>query len=123
MKQEITAALDLLISYVQRYGSLKEERIEQFRGELENVLLNRYQGHWYPGKIIEIFVSKKFISSSLSDKPIKGQAFRSLEFNKENHFSDAIVAQVCRQLGFNSDLLGIRHELTLWIDPCEVSVR
>jgi protein Tob/BTG len=57
------------------------------------------------------------------DKPIKGQAYRSLEFTKENNFSDAIVAQVCRQLGFTSDLLGIRHELTIWIDPYEVSIR
>lgn len=64
MKQEITAALDLLISYVQRYGSLKDESIEQFRGELETVLLNRYQGHWYPGKFIEIVRSLEFISLS-----------------------------------------------------------
>jgi len=51
MKQEINAALDLLSSYVQRYGSIKEESIEQFRLQLEKVLLERYQGHWYPGKI------------------------------------------------------------------------
>jgi hypothetical protein len=51
MKQEIHIALDLLTSYVQRYGSIKEESLEQFRTELEKVLLDRYQGHWYPGKI------------------------------------------------------------------------
>jgi hypothetical protein len=26
-------------------------------------------------------------------------------------------------LGFTPNLLGIRHELTLWIDPYEVSIR
>jgi hypothetical protein len=51
MKQEINAALDLLTSYIQRFGSIKEESIEQFRTELEKVLVERYQGHWYPGKI------------------------------------------------------------------------
>jgi len=51
MKQEINVALELLSSYVERYGSIKEESIEQFRSELEKVLLERYQGHWYPGKI------------------------------------------------------------------------
>ena len=51
MKQEIEVALDLLTSYVQRYGSIKEESIEQFRNELTKVLLDRYQGHWYPGKM------------------------------------------------------------------------
>jgi hypothetical protein len=51
MKKEITVALELLTSYVQRYSSIKEESIEKFRTELEKVLLERYQGHWYPGKI------------------------------------------------------------------------
>jgi hypothetical protein len=51
MKQEINVALELLSSYVERYGSIKEESIEQFRSELEKVLLERYQGHWYSGKI------------------------------------------------------------------------
>ena len=51
MKQEINVALNLLSSYVQRNGSIKEESIEQFRLQLEKVLLERYQGHWYPGKI------------------------------------------------------------------------
>jgi hypothetical protein len=51
MKQEINVALELLNSYVERYGTVKEESIEQFRTELEKVLLERYQGHWYPGKI------------------------------------------------------------------------
>ncbi|CAF1125609.1 unnamed protein product [Rotaria sordida] len=105
MKKEIDVALNLLCSYVQRFGSIKEESIEQFRTQLEKTLLERYQGHWYP------------------DKPIKGQAYRSLEFNKENDFCDVIVAQVCQNLGFTPNLLGMRHELTLWIDPYEVSIR
>ncbi len=69
------------------------------------------------------FFNHSFIFEIILDKPIKGQAFRSLEFNKENNLCDVIVAQVCRQLGFTSDLLGIRHELTLWIDPYEISIR
>lgn len=64
-----------------------------------------------------------FHFSFFIDKPIKGQAYRSLEFNKENNLCDVTVAQVCRQLGFTSDLLGFRHELTLWVDPREVSLR
>ncbi len=52
MKTEINVALDLLCSYVERYGSIKEESIEQFRTQLEKVLLERYQGHWYAGKDI-----------------------------------------------------------------------
>lgn len=51
MKEEIDVALDLLVSYVSRFGSIKEENIEEFRTHLQKRLLERYQGHWYPGKI------------------------------------------------------------------------
>jgi hypothetical protein len=57
------------------------------------------------------------------DKPIKGQAYRSLEFNKENDYCDVIVSQICNDLGFAPNLLGVRHDLTLWIDPYEVTIR
>ncbi|CAF3244820.1 unnamed protein product [Rotaria socialis] len=105
MKQEIDVAVDLLCAYIQRYGTAKEESIELFRLQLGKALLDHYRGHWYP------------------DKPTKGQAYRSLEFNKENDFCDTIVGQVCGYLNFTPSLLGIRHELTLWIDPYEVSIR
>ncbi|CAF4536111.1 unnamed protein product, partial [Rotaria socialis] len=105
MKNEINSALDLLVAYVQRFGSIKEENIEEFRSHLQQNLLQRYQGHWYP------------------DKPAKGQAYRSLEFNEENDYCDLIVSQICNDLGFAPNLLGIRHELILWIDPYEVTIR
>jgi hypothetical protein len=72
-------------------------------------------------RFIDIFLF--IILFIILDKPIKGQAYRSLEFNKENNFCDPVVAQVCHHLGFTPDLLGIRHELTLWIDPYEISIR
>ena len=54
MKKEIDVALDLLATYVQRFGSIKDENIEEFRSKLRQTLLERYQGHWYPGKIISL---------------------------------------------------------------------
>ena len=54
MKKEIDVALDLLASYVQRFGSIKEESIEEFRTKLQENLLEHYQGHWYPGTRINI---------------------------------------------------------------------
>jgi len=64
-----------------------------------------------------------FFINVILDKPIKGQAYRSLEFNKSNDYCDKIVAKICQKLGFTPNLLGIRHDLTLWIDPCEVTIR
>lgn len=49
MKTEIAVALDLLASYAQRFGSINEESLEKFRVKLQEILLERYQGHWYPG--------------------------------------------------------------------------
>lgn len=124
MKKEINAALDLLMSYVQRFGSIKDEIVEQLRQHLQQTLLERYQGHWYPGRIEprDSSLANRTVSCHL-DKPIKGQAYRSLEFNKENDYCDVIVSQICQDLSIASSLLGIRHELTLWIDPYEVTIR
>lgn len=125
MKEEIQAALQFLVSFIQRSSSMKDETIEQFRQELEKTLNERYVGHWYTGK--KSWVMEKFLQwtycTLVLDKPIKGQAYRSIEFTKENDFSDTIVNQVCRKLGINPRSLGIRQELILWIDPCEVSLR
>lgn len=49
MKKEIDTALDLLASYVQRFGSINEETLEKFQSKLHDFLLERFQGHWYPG--------------------------------------------------------------------------
>ena len=124
MKKEINAALDLLMSYIQRFGSIKDDTVEQLRKHLQETLLERYQGHWYPGKIEPWYPSlaDRAVPCYL-DKPIKGQAYRSLEFNKENDYCDMIVAQICQDLSIASSLLGIRHELTLWIDPYEITIR
>lgn len=64
MKKEIDVALDILLAYVQRFGSIKDQTMEQFRLQLEQILLERYQGHWYPGKNIEFsFYSRSNIFS------------------------------------------------------------
>jgi hypothetical protein len=52
MKKEIDVALNLLMAYVQRFGSIKDQSIEEVRTHLQQILLERYQGHWYPGMSI-----------------------------------------------------------------------
>lgn len=53
MKKEIDVALDILLAYVQRFGTIKDQTMEQFRSQLEQILFERYQGHWYPGTNID----------------------------------------------------------------------
>ena len=57
MRQEIDVALDLLTSYVQRFGSINEGTLERFRTHLQQSLLQHYQGHWYPGEFIFIVIN------------------------------------------------------------------
>ena len=52
MKEEIRAALQFLIPYVKRSGSIKDDVLEQFHQELEKTLIERFHGHWYTGKTI-----------------------------------------------------------------------
>ncbi|CAF0748642.1 unnamed protein product [Didymodactylos carnosus] len=104
MKQEINAALDLIVSYVQRFGKVKETNLNEFRTNLEKSLLEKYEGHWY------------------IEKPMRGQAYRSLVFTKKNE-CDPIVTQACEKAAFNSILLGIQHDITIWVDPKEVTIR
>jgi hypothetical protein len=49
MKKEVDVAVDLLIAYIQRFGSMKDEESNDFRARLQQTLLKRYEGHWYPG--------------------------------------------------------------------------
>ena len=124
MKKEIDVALDLLMSYVQRFGSIKDDTVEELRKHLQAILLERFQGHWYPGKTDGLFSNTSTRTPVRRlDKPIKGQAYRSLEFNKDNDYCDVIVSPICQELGIASNQLGIRHELTLWIDPYEITIR
>ncbi|CAF0812224.1 unnamed protein product [Didymodactylos carnosus] len=104
MKQEINAALDLIVSYVQRFGKVKETNLNVFRTNLEQSLLEKYQGHWY------------------IEKPVRGQAFRSLIFQKDSE-CDPIIAKACEKAAFMPALLGIQHDITIWIDPREVTIR
>lgn len=107
-------------------GQLKNKRWNNFVSNLNNYFSNVIKDigirvSWQESRN-SVQWTQEFNLLSL-DKPIKGQAYRSLEFNKDNDYCDAIVSQICQQLGFASNLLGIRHDLTLWIDPYEITIR
>ena len=51
MKQEIDIAVHLLKSYVERFGTLEADVLEDFSDRLAKNLLNRYKGHWYTGRL------------------------------------------------------------------------
>lgn len=102
MQVEIEIALNFIISYL--YNKLPRRRVNIFGEELEKALKHKFQGHWYP------------------DQPVKGSAFRCF---KTGDTPDPVLEIAAAQSGVLAvDILeNLPHELSVWIDPGEVSYR
>ena len=104
MKDEVSAASDFLTRLVGKNENLSESTVSQFRETLNQVLLNRFKNHWFP------------------EKPSRGQGFRCIRVN-ENIRRDPTLESVCQEIGIKYTDLQLPLELTLWIDPEEVTCR
>ncbi|XP_016925281.2 protein Tob2 isoform X1 [Drosophila suzukii] len=102
MHIEIQVALNFVISYL--YNKLPRRRVNIFGEELEKALRDKFQGHWYP------------------EKPFKGSAYRCL---KTGDPIDSVLERAARESGVPiGDILeNLPNELSVWIDPGEVSFR
>lgn len=102
MTVEIQVAISFLISFM--YNKLPRRRVNNFGEELESALRHKFEGHWYP------------------DKPFKGSAYRCL---KTTQPLDPVFLIAARESGMDLDDIqeNLPHELSIWIDPGEVSYR
>jgi len=105
MKLELLSAANFLAHLV-RLGrrNVSESQLTKFRDSLSEVLRKRYQDHWFP------------------DKPFKGSGYRCIRINGK---MDPIIGQCGESCGLSSTFLHniFPSELTMWIDPLEVSYR
>ncbi|XP_060607271.1 protein Tob1-like [Ruditapes philippinarum] len=103
MHVEVNVALNFVISYL--YNKLPRRRVDLFGTELEKGLKKKFEGHWYP------------------DQPVKGSGFRCVRVNGEK--IDPVIIQAASSVGLNLDEMQdyLPKELTIWIDPNEVSYR
>ncbi|XP_074648514.1 protein Tob1-like [Tubulanus polymorphus] len=103
MHVEVSVALNFVISYL--YNKLPRRRVDMLADELEKGLKKKFEGHWYP------------------DKPLKGTAFRCIRVNGEK--IDAVIINAALACGIEiGEITGyLPDDLTLWIDPNEVSYR
>lgn len=104
MKEEIAAAVFFVARLVKRYGCLDNEGRDRFAVALTSVLFENYKNHWHPSV------------------PTKGQAYRCLRMNRA-HLMDPILQQACERSLVRYEDLGLPQELTVWVDPGEVSCR
>lgn len=81
-----------------------QDKVEQFRQSLMKALYDRFHNHWFP------------------EQPTKGQAYRCIRLNEWDRH-DETLQQACLQCGIDYKDLQLPVELTLWVDPEEVTCR
>ncbi|XP_031730050.1 protein BTG4 [Anarrhichthys ocellatus] len=104
MKEEIAAAVFFVARLVKRYGRLDNDGRERFAASLTSVLFESYKNHWHP------------------NAPSKGQAYRCLRVNRVQ-LQDPVLQQACDGSPVRYEDLGLPREMTVWVDPGEVSCR
>ncbi|KAK6187604.1 hypothetical protein SNE40_005594 [Patella caerulea] len=103
MHVEVSVALNFVISYL--YSKLPRRRVDMLADELEKGLKKKFEGHWYP------------------ETPCKGSGFRCVKVNGEK--VDPVILMAAYNVGLDTDEIknALPAELTVWIDPSEVSYR
>ncbi|XP_066593401.1 protein BTG2-like [Prorops nasuta] len=105
MRLEIVSAADFLVHLLRlQAGQLSERQLEMFKSSLTEVLRLRYRDHWFP------------------DRPNRGSGYRCIRINGK---MDPVIAQAGANVGLLPTVLHnlFPTELTMWIDPAEVSYR
>src|SRR6218665_2713466 len=103
MHSEVQIAVNFVLSFL--YNKLPRRRVNQFGEELESVLKSKFEDHWHP------------------ETPFKGSQFRCLRFSRP---LDPLVFDLAAQRS-GLALVDVQEhlpiELTIWVDPGEVSYR
>jgi len=104
MKLELQSAANFLVHLIRRKHTGSDAQLEKFRVAIVEVLRRRYRDHWFP------------------EKPCKGSGYRCIRINGR---IDPIIAQAAEIVGMPANTIHstFPSELTMWIDPLEVSYR
>ena len=103
MEIEFLSAANFLVALVSH--KLKRKEQERFGKCLTQIFRRRFRDHWFP------------------DKPYKACGFRALRI-REDYF-EPIIEQACAwaQISLDSVKKALPSNLTMWIDPYEVTYR
>uniref|UniRef100_A0A7N4P543 Protein BTG1 n=1 Tax=Sarcophilus harrisii TaxID=9305 RepID=A0A7N4P543_SARHA len=104
MIREIAAAVAFISKFLRTKGLTSERQLQTFSQSLQELLAEHYKHHWFP------------------EKPCKGSGYRCIRIN---HKMDPLIGQAAQRIGLSSQELFrlLPSELTLWVDPYEVSYR
>jgi len=107
MRTEITSAADFLVDLVRAHNSTKalnDVQLQKFRNNVCDCLARHYVDHWFPAS------------------PMKGSGYRCIRINGK---MDPLIARAGCMMGLAAAYLRgmFPSELTMWVDPAEVSYR
>ena len=104
MKYELLSTSNFLCHLIRLKTKVGESQLTKFRDNLLEVLRWKFEDHWYP------------------EKPFKGSGYRCI---KNNGKMDPMILEAGERCGLTSSFLLSKFpsELTLWIDPKEVTYR
>jgi protein Tob/BTG len=105
MKLELQSASNFLVHLIKLgQRNINENQLKKFRLTLVDVLYDRFRDHWFP------------------EKPFKGSGYRCIRINGK---MDPVIMQAAESCDMSVQFLKSAYpsELTMWIDPLEVSYR
>ncbi|KAM6344380.1 LOW QUALITY PROTEIN: protein BTG1-like [Alca torda] len=104
MRTEISTAAAFVTRLLRAAGGIGEEQLRCFRECLQEALREHYKHHWFPLL------------------PSKGSGYRCIRIN---HQMDPLIGKAAGMIGLSHERLFqlLPSELTLWVDPFEVSYR
>jgi protein Tob/BTG len=105
MRREIFSAVSFVSGLLRHRKALTPDELDRFSTCLFQALMSRYSNHWFP------------------EHPFKGSAFRCIRIVKRR--LDPVVLSAAADAGIPESQLQelLPSELTLWVDPNEVSYR
>lgn len=104
MKDEISAAVVFITKIVRKSKHLNQEDVSKFSEQLARVLMSRFRNHWY------------------EENPSKGQGYRCIRISYDEP-RDGALEKAAEASGINYDVLNLPADMTLWVDPREVTCR
>ncbi|NXP04774.1 BTG1 protein, partial [Thinocorus orbignyianus] len=104
MRTEIFAAASFITRLLRAAGGIGAEQLQCFRECLQEVLHEYYKNHWFP------------------QVPSKGSGYRCVRID---HQIDPLIVKAAGMIGLSNESLFqlLPSELTVWVDPFEVSYR
>ncbi|CAF1115237.1 unnamed protein product [Rotaria magnacalcarata] len=103
MQTEISIALNFLIGFL--YNKLPRRRVNMLGEQMHKYLRAKFQDHWY------------------GERPTQGSGYRSIRIGKDKIDKVLINAANDVSLDLQEILDSLPNDLTIWIDPGEVSYR